>query len=98
MDLHIHSPIRLHGGVLSYLNTGKILPFFYTDSKPQNVRGYTQIDGRTKTNTQTARLSHKPPYIFLNKGSRLKITFCGSHSVRPSVCDLKDEWSLPYRS
>jgi hypothetical protein len=28
MGLYIHSPIRLHGVVLNYINTGTTLPFF----------------------------------------------------------------------
>jgi hypothetical protein len=34
VDLYIHSPIRLHGGVLSGLSTGQLyLFFFYATSR-----------------------------------------------------------------
>jgi hypothetical protein len=41
MDLYIHSPIRLHGIVLTYLSTGIILPYllFKADDKMHVTRG-----------------------------------------------------------
>jgi hypothetical protein len=47
VDLHIHSPIRLHGAVLNYLSTGTTLPLSFNFKEITQVkRGRVHLRGR----------------------------------------------------